>query len=517
MVPTAPTLLALLQVAAAAIVPMASSEPYQGSSYRVQPVAQSFNSDHGLPAFSLRLGNDTGSVCNSSTPGISGYIDTEDSDESHLFFWFFESKHDPTSDPLILWIGPGASSAGYGNLMELGPCRIAPEGGYTVENPFGWNKNASVLFVDQPVSVGFSAGKRLPHGLVEASQMMDRFLRQFITAFPQMADRDLYIAGESYGGSWVPALASTILQTQGKTGNDAAQRPSSSHTGLLAQRGVQGFESTPQSHWDSGLSNSLPVLKLKGILIGNGLVRLKVQNPGAFETACSGPDGLLNAEQCLEWAPWAMWCELNMGVCETAGPLSPECKATHQKCTALDDFVLGKLKRNPYNWQQHCDADDMLGCFPELALIDQLLNRSDVKKALGVEESTPFTGFSMDVWDEWQRTGDVARSSHHYVNYLLESGIRVLIYVGDKDFLATAAGTRLLVNEGLVWHGRPLFRFRELVPWYHGTKVAGRWKAYGELTYAEIFGSGHLTPFDLPAETLSLVNGWIFGGNPPAQ
>lgn len=37
---------------------------------------------------------------------------------------------------------------GYGHLMELGPCRIAPEGGYTVDNPFGWNANATLLFVE---------------------------------------------------------------------------------------------------------------------------------------------------------------------------------------------------------------------------------------------------------------------------------------------------------------------------------------------------------------------------------
>jgi cathepsin A (carboxypeptidase C) len=32
--------------------------------------------------------------------------------------------------------------------MELGPCRIAPEGGFTVENEFGWNANATLLFVE---------------------------------------------------------------------------------------------------------------------------------------------------------------------------------------------------------------------------------------------------------------------------------------------------------------------------------------------------------------------------------
>lgn len=72
---------------------------------QITPVARRFDAGHGgLPPFSLRLGNDTASVCNSSTPGISGYIDTDDDNENHLFFWFFESKNDPSSDPLILWM-----------------------------------------------------------------------------------------------------------------------------------------------------------------------------------------------------------------------------------------------------------------------------------------------------------------------------------------------------------------------------------------------------------------------------
>lgn len=76
---------------------------------------------------------------------------------------------------------------------------------------------------------------------------------------------------------------------------------------------------------------------------------------------------------------------------------------------------------------------------------------------------------------------------------------------------------RRLVNQGLSWHGHPFFRFRELAPWYHDSKVAGRWKSYQELTYAEIYNSGHLAPYDLPGEVSSLINGWLLGGHPPGQ
>lgn len=70
----------------------------------IVPVATSFKATNGLPAFSLSLGNDTASVCNSSTSGIAGRLESDDKVESKMFFWFFESKNDPLTDPVILWM-----------------------------------------------------------------------------------------------------------------------------------------------------------------------------------------------------------------------------------------------------------------------------------------------------------------------------------------------------------------------------------------------------------------------------
>jgi cathepsin A (carboxypeptidase C) len=78
--------------------------PVNGALHASPRAANKFFSGHsGVPDFTLRLGSDTARVCNSSTPGTSGLIETK-TDESSIFFWAYESKNDPKRDPVILWM-----------------------------------------------------------------------------------------------------------------------------------------------------------------------------------------------------------------------------------------------------------------------------------------------------------------------------------------------------------------------------------------------------------------------------
>lgn len=228
---------------------------------------------------------------------------------------------------------------------------------------------------------------------------MDNFLRQFFRGFPQLAERDFYIAGESYGGSWVPALASQILRSQEKTETFAGIRH--------VQQMMKPVSETP------------PTINLKGVMIGNGLVRQSVQNPAGIEEVCGGARALFDGDRCREFAPLALWCEQNLPVCETQGWLASECLAAQDKCTGLTGVVLGELHRNPYDWRRRCLGDPS-GCYEEIDFVTDYLNSSDVKRSLGVPEDMAFNGISLEVFEKWQAVGDLWKASSGYVEELLE-------------------------------------------------------------------------------------------------
>jgi hypothetical protein len=80
-----------------------------------------------------------------------------------MFFWYFESRKSPQSAPLSLYLGggPGATSLG-GVTAENGPCYINPDSNSTTLNPWSWNNKVNMLYLDQPVQVGFSYDELVP-------------------------------------------------------------------------------------------------------------------------------------------------------------------------------------------------------------------------------------------------------------------------------------------------------------------------------------------------------------------
>jgi len=147
----------------------------------------------------------------------TGTVDV--SDVHRLFFWFFESRHDPSNDPVIIWMngGPGGSSM-YGLFNDLGPCIFKMDETIPTANPWAWNNNASLLFLDQPAGVGFASlaeGAPMPAGDLDGASDFQAFLNVFFgQIFPDKANLPIHIATESYGGHYGPVYLKYILDSR---------------------------------------------------------------------------------------------------------------------------------------------------------------------------------------------------------------------------------------------------------------------------------------------------------------
>lgn len=177
---------------------------------------------------------------------------------------FFEARNSPEDAPVVLWLngGPGCSSS-TGLLFELGPCRIADDGTATTSNPYSWNTNANIIFLDQPVDVGYSYvedGSTVNTSPV-AGKDVYAFLELFFSRFPEYASLPFHLAAESYGGTYAPNIASVIYDENKKVP-------------LMAS---------------SNANDALVRINLASIMLGNGMTDNYIQMASIPDYLCEGP------------------------------------------------------------------------------------------------------------------------------------------------------------------------------------------------------------------------------------
>ena len=145
------------------------------------------------------------------TDSYSGYLNATDSGSKQLHYVFVESKNDPANDPVLIWFngGPGCSSL-LGFMQENGPLNYEDETNVISMNEQSWNQKANVLYIESPAGVGYSLAATpadMVHNDMSTSVDAIAALEQWYVKFPNFAQNNLWISGESYGGIYVPYLA----------------------------------------------------------------------------------------------------------------------------------------------------------------------------------------------------------------------------------------------------------------------------------------------------------------------
>ncbi|BDD63760.1 hypothetical protein MAP00_008623 [Monascus purpureus] len=424
--------------------------------------------DGKLEAYDLRV-----KKVDPSTLGIdpdvkqySGYLDDNENDK-HLFYWFFESRNDPKNDPVVLWLngGPGCSSL-TGLFLELGPSAINKDI-KAVYNEHSWNSNASVIFLDQPVNVGYSYSSSPVSDTVAAGKDVYALLSLFFEQFPEYAKQDFHIAGESYAGHYIPVFAAEILSHKKRN------------------------------------------INLKSVLIGNGLTDGLTQYPYYRPMACGegGYPAVLDESSCQSMDNALPRCLSMIQACYDSES-AWVCVPASIYCNNALLAPYQRTGQNVYDVRSKCEGGSL--CYKEMDYVSEYLNKPEVRKALGAEVEG-YDSCNFDINRDFLFHGDWMKPYHRLVPGLLEQ-IPVLIYAGDADFICNWLGNKAW-TEALEWSGQAKYaaaKLEGLDSRIDGEEI-GQVKSYGNFTYMRIYGGGHMVPMDQPAASLEFFNRWLGG------
>jgi len=99
-----------------------------------------------------------------------------------------------------------------------------------------------------------------------------------------------------------------------------------------------------------------------------------------------------------------------------------------------------------------------------------------------------------------------------YIAELLDGGVRVLIYNGDRDLSTCAQGSEMLLDS-MQWKGQEGWPSAPRGLWTvnDDQQVAGYTKEHENLSFVVVYNSGHLVPFNQPLAALDLVTRFTLG------
>jgi carboxypeptidase C (cathepsin A) len=140
----------------------------------------------------------------------SGYVNNISDTSKSLHYLLVESQNDWQTDPLIIWTngGPGCSSL-LGFSTENGPFLMPDNTTEFVANPYSWNKNATVLYMEHPAGVGYSycnGTEDCTTDDMKDSEDNLAMIKGFFDKYPEYKNHDLWLSGESYAGIYVPYM-----------------------------------------------------------------------------------------------------------------------------------------------------------------------------------------------------------------------------------------------------------------------------------------------------------------------
>ncbi|KAL1881959.1 hypothetical protein Daus18300_001013 [Diaporthe australafricana] len=501
-----------------------------------------------------------------TTPGVrsySGYVhlppnSINETGENqnypiNTFFWFIESRKDPHHAPLTIWLngGPGASSL-LGMLSENGPCSVNADSNSTTLNPWSWNNEVNVLYIDQPVQVGFSYDTlnngtynlaqmdpmddahedqplpiklddfadgipetnatfyvgtfasqnmtQMPNSTEHAAVALWHFAQTWFEEFPEYKPHDEKISlwAESYGGHYGPKVMQFFHKQNQKIADGEISGPG-----------------THYLHLDTlGLVNACIDVQVQdesySFFAWNNTYGIKAINETSKHKQLYElyrPDGIL--DQTRECQRLSKALEATDGPNLNASYVESYCRDV----SSLSSKVLIEpyMESTKYGWFDvtHPRADS----FPSNYHLGWL-NEEWVQRALGVPVN--FTWVSPVVNQAFVQHGDMARGGYlEGLAELLDNGVKVHMMYGDRDLACNWIGgeaaslaiphryQKAFADAGYTAMTVSSPEEPPFVPY-------GLTRQHGNLSFTRVYQAGHMVPSYQPEASLKIFERALF-------
>lgn len=431
----------------------------------------------------------------------AGLIPLNSSGAGELFFWLIganSSTSTPTSNPtstptantagstgstsdgqrLIIWLngGPGCSSMD-GLFLENGPYRIVGDK-VKLNRPNWVEVVGDVLFLDQPVGTGYSSpGAK---GFVETEKEMASdflaFLLSFLSIFPAYSNRPLFLAGESFAGTYIPYIAQSIL----------------SYNSL----------------------HPLRTINLRGLAIGNGWIDPLAGYSSYIPFADARGLWKIDSEARRS-------AERNWATCQAQQNAHPVISSYVACESILSSVIAGSIEKSPsgacvniydVRLEDSSQACNGMSWPPGVDDFRGYLVRPDVAQAINVPSGAGWEECTGSVYAALD--GDTAsKPSVTLLPGILEAGIPVLLYSGADDLICNHLSTESLISS-LKWAGGTGFppsaqTMEFTMP--SGERV-GTTQHARNLTYTLIYNASHMVPFDQPGASAEMMRRFVRDG-----
>ncbi|OJD16314.1 hypothetical protein AJ78_03526 [Emergomyces pasteurianus Ep9510] len=455
----------------------------------------------------------------------------------NTFFWFFEAREDSTNAPLSVWLngGPGSSSM-YGLFQENGPCTVNHDSNSTTLNPWSWNRNVNMLYIDQPVQTGFSYDALVnvtadfvsgnitvfdisdnvpvqngtiwvgtypsqnPQNTVNntsnAARSLWHFAQAWFQEFPEYKPKNdkISIWAESYGGKYGPSFARFFVEQNRKIRDG---KFSNKYYKVVLHLDTLGIIS-------GCIDIFSQIFTYPGFARNNtyGIEAVNITTYEAMLDAYHKPGGCSEQlENCRR-----LTYEGDLNHYGNNATVNEACRKASGACVGVDEPYTTTSGLSYYDIA-HPKTDP----FPP-PFFQGYLNRPHVQADLGVPLN--YTSGSSAVFGAFDSTGDyVSPGPHGYTNdigYLLESGIKVALVSGDRDYSCNWVGGE---NTSLSINYSDSSRFR--AAGYadirtNSSYIGGQVRQYGNFSFSRVFQAGHMVPAYQPETAFEVFRRVMF-------